>query len=140
MLTFPNPLSIMFPGAAGNWQAFDARFLSPNVSVTFAGNPAIEREVTEDVASYGRQIGWLCDIVAALAAAAPDTIKADPAAAESVTKLQDALEKIDAIKKRRKTSAYDSAREALAELGIADKAGYARLVRTLDPDKPPGRA
>jgi hypothetical protein len=137
MLAFPNPLNIMFPGAAGNWQAFDARFLSPNVSVNFAGNPTIEREVTEDVASYGRQIGWLNDIVNALAAAAPDTIKADPAASEALSKLQDALDKIEAIKKRRKVSAYDTAREALAELGQTDKAGYGRLVRTLDPDLPP---
>lgn len=137
MLAFPNPLNIMFPGAAGNWQAFDARFLSPNVSVNFAGNPTIEREVTEDVASYGRQIGWLNDIVNALAAAAPDTIKADPAASEALSKLQDALDKIEAIKKRRKVSAYDTALEALAELGQTDKAGYGRLVRTLDPDLPP---
>jgi hypothetical protein len=138
MLDFPNPLSIMFPGAAGNWQAFDARFLSPTVSVNFAGNPSIEREVTEDVASYGSQIGWLNDIVNALAAAAPDTIKADPAAQGALTKLQDALEKIEAIKKRRKANAYDSARNALAQLGAADKPAYGRLVRSLDPDQPPG--
>lgn len=137
MFNFPYPLNIMFPGAAGNWQAFDARFLSPNVSVNFAGNPMIEREVTEEVASYGSQIGWLNDIVSALAAAAPDTIKADPAAAESLTKLQDALEKIEAIKKRRKIGAYDSARDALAALRAADKSAYGRLVRTLDPDRPP---
>jgi hypothetical protein len=65
MFTFPNPLNIMFPGAGGNFQTFD--FLSPRVSVNFAGNSASEREVTEDVGSYGSQIGWLNDIVAALA-------------------------------------------------------------------------
>ena len=74
MYTFPNPLSIMFPGAGGNFQSFD--FWSPRVSVNFAGNPAVEREVTEDVASYGSQIGWLNDIVAALAKAAPDAVEA----------------------------------------------------------------
>ncbi len=137
MFNFPYPLNIMFPGAAGNWQAFEARFLSPNVSVNFAGNPMIEREVTEYVASYGSQIGWLNDIVAALAAAAPDTIKADPTATESLTKLQDALEKIEAIKTRRKAGAYDSARDALSRLGTADRDGYGRLVRSLNPDVPP---
>ena len=45
MYTFPNPLNIMFTGAGGNFQSFD--FWSPRVSVNFAGNPAIEREVTE---------------------------------------------------------------------------------------------
>jgi len=74
MYTFPNPLNIMFPGAGGNFQSFD--FWSPPVSVNFAGNPAVEREVTEDVASYGSQIGWLNDIVAALAKAAPDALRA----------------------------------------------------------------
>jgi hypothetical protein len=80
MLNFPYPLNIMFPGAAGNWQAFDARFLSPNVSVNFAGNPTVEREVTEDVASFGTQIGWLNDIVSALAAAAGDSLDRKPKA------------------------------------------------------------
>ena len=65
MLTFPYPFNI-FPGAGGNWQTIDTRWWSPTVSVNFAGNPAVEREVTEDVASYGRQIGWLSDIVIAL--------------------------------------------------------------------------
>ncbi len=85
MLNFPYPLNIMFPGAAGNWQAFDARFLSPNVSVNFAGDPTVEREVTEDVASFGTQIGWLNDIVSALAAAAGDSL--EPKANDALTKL-----------------------------------------------------
>src|SRR6267143_2041919 len=54
MLTFP--FFTAFPGAGGNDQTFDTRWWSPNVSVNFAGSPAIEREVVEDVASYGRQI------------------------------------------------------------------------------------
>ena len=137
MLNFPNPFSIMFPGAGGNWQAFDARFLSPNVSVNFAGNPMIEREVTEDVASYGTQLGWLNDIVYALAKASPDSVNADPDAKNSLDMLDAAMAKIDKIKKRRKTDAYSSARDALAELGASDKAAYSRLVTSLDPDRPP---
>jgi len=137
MLNFPNPLNIMFPGAAGNWQAFDARWLSPNISVNFAGNAAIEREVTEDVASYGSQLGWLNDIIVALADAAKDTIKANKDADESLNDLKDALKKIDKIKKRRKADAYDTARAALAQLGSSDKDAYGRLVRSLDPDRPP---
>ena len=138
MTTFANPFSILFPGAGGNLQSFDTSFFSPNVSVNFAGNRAVEREVNEDVASYGRQIGWLNDIVAALAAAAPDALKADPAAAGSLKKLGAAQEKIEAIKQRRKADAYDSAREALSRLGASDKDGYRRLVKLLNPDQPPG--
>lgn len=137
MLNFPFPLNIMFPGAGGNMQAFDAHFLSPNVSVNFAGNPMVEREVTEDVASYGTQIGWLSDIVYALAKAAPDTVDNDPDVKDALRKLDEAMKKIDKIKTRRKADAYDSARDALAALGQSDKAGYARLVRSLDADKPP---
>jgi len=107
------------------------------VSVSFAGNPAVEREVNEDVASYGRQIGWLNDIVVALAKTAPDTLKADAEAERALKMLKEAMAKIDDIKKRRKANALDMARDARANLGAADKAAYGRLVRSLDPDQPP---
>ena len=136
MLNFPYPLNIMFPGAAGNWQAFDARFLSPNVSVNFAGNPTVEREVTEDVASFGTQIGWLNDIVSALAAAAGDSL--EPKAKDALTKLTKAMEDIEKIKQRRKADVYDTARDALSHLAKSDKPGYRRLVGALDPENPPG--
>ena len=138
MITFPNPFNIMFPGAGGNWQTIDTNWLSPNISVNFAGNPAVEREVTEDVASFGSQIGWLNDIVLALAAAAPDTLKSSSEAEAALKKLTDAMAKIEMIKQRRKTSALDKARDALADLGSADKSAYGVLVRSLNPDKPPG--
>jgi hypothetical protein len=138
MYTFPNPLNIMFPGAGGNFQSFD--FWSPRVSVNFAGNPAVEREVTEDVASYGSQIGWLNDIVAALAKAAPDALKGNEDAEDALKSLNDDMQKIEAIKARRKANAYDTARDAIASLGAADKAAYKRLVTSRDPDDPPGTA
>lgn len=137
MNTFANPFNI-FPGAGGNWQTIDTRWWSPNISVSFAGDPGIEREVNEDVASYGSQIGWLNDIVVALAAAAPEAVKANAEAQAALKKLKEARDKIEKIKKRRKTSALDKARDALADLGAADKDAYGRLVRSLKPDKPLG--
>ena len=127
---------LYFPGAGGNWQEFMTRVLSPSIAVNFAGNSAIEREVVADVASYGRQIGWLNDIVAALTDATPDAIGADPAAADSLAKLKAARERIAAIKERRAASAVDDARDALKRLGKTDRDAYARLVRSLDPDRP----
>lgn len=127
-----------FPGAAGNWQAFMARLFSPNITMNFAGDAAIEREVNENVASYGRQIGWLDEIVTALAKAAPEVIAKDASARDAFEKLKGAQEKIGAIKKRRKGDAYDNARDALRRLGKADPDAYGRLVRSLDPDRPPG--
>ena len=133
MTTFPNPFNV-FPGAGGNWQEIMSRWWSPNISLNFAGDAGIEREVNEDVASYGRQIGWLNDIVEALIAAAPDEVKAQANAKGSLKKLQDAQQKIDEIKQRRKTNALDKARGALSAL---DENAYRRLLRSLDPDHPP---
>jgi len=137
MTTFPFNV---FPGAGGNWQEIFTRWWSPNISLNFAGDAGIEREVNEEVASYGRQIGWLNDVVAALAKAAPDALKNDKEAEGAMKSLTDAMQKIDAIKARRKTNAYDTARDALAKLGSADKGAYRRLVSSLDPDVPPGPA
>jgi hypothetical protein len=137
MTTFPNLFNV-FPGAGGNWQTIDTRWWSPNISVSFAGDPGIEREVSEDVASYGTQIGWLNDIVAALAQAAPQAIGAHADAKRALEKLTAARAEIEKIKRRRKTTALDKARDALADLGAADKGAYGRLVRSLDPDQPLG--
>lgn len=135
MTTFPNPFTFMFPGAGGNWQTIDTRWWSPNVTVNFAGNPAVEREVTEDVASYGRQIGWLNDIVLALSGDA--AIERNSKAGESLMKLKEAQTKIDAIKKRRQDVAVNNARGALVNLAATDQDAYSRLVRSLDPNSPP---
>jgi len=135
MTTFPNLFNV-FPGAGGNWQTIDTRWWSPNISVSFAGDPGIEREVTEDVASYGSQIGWLNDIVIALAAAAPNAVGQNAGAKRALDKLAKARVEIEKIKRRRKETAIDKARDALADLGAADKAAYGRLVRSLDPNKP----
>jgi hypothetical protein len=54
--------------------------------------------------------------------------------------LKDAMKKIDEIKQRRKANALDTARDALANLGSADKDAYKRLVNSLDPNDPPGAA
>ncbi len=133
----PFPLNIMFPGAAGNLQSFEGRAFSPTYTFNYAGNAEIEREVSEDVASYGRQIGWLNDIVLALAKAAPDSMK-DSAADGSLQKLKDAMVKIEAIKERRASSAYGQAQTALEALARTDKAALTRLLRSFD--EPPARA
>jgi hypothetical protein len=133
---FPIPFLTALPGV-GNWQTIDTRWWSPTVTMNFAGNPAVEREVTEDVASYGRQIGWLNDIVTALVATEGQAaIKRHPGAADSLRKLAAAQHKIEAIKKRRADTALDSAKNALDTLAKTDHAGYQRLVRSLDRDMP----
>jgi len=127
-----DPLNV-FPGAGGNWQEIMTRWWSPNISLNFAGNAGIEREVNEEVASYGRQIGWLNDIVLALAeAAAPQTPKR---ADDSLSKLKEAADRIAKIKKRRSTSALSAARDALDRLKATDKTAYNYLVSTLQAEQ-----
>ena len=102
-----------FPGAAGNWQEIMTRWWSPNITMNFAGNAAIEREVNEEVASYGSQLGWLNDIVAALAKNAETAISSDPEAAGALKDMLKARKQIDEIKQRRKQSAFERAQEAM---------------------------
>ena len=130
MTTFPFNV---FPGAGGNWQEFVTRWWSPNISLNFAGDAGIEREVNEDVATYGRQIGWLNDIVAALAAAAPDAVDASSDAAGSLKKLKAAQIKSSRSNSGARQTRSTSARRARA-LGMDD---YRRLLRSLDPEQPP---
>ena len=136
MNTFANPFSIMFPGAAGNWQEIMTRWWSPNISLNFAGDAGIEREINENVASYGSQIGRLNEIVEALATAMPEAVSKGEAA-DALRKLKKAQQRIDEIKQRRKQSALDRARDALAALNENE---YRGLIGSLDPDHPPGKA
>lgn len=127
-----------FPGAAGNWQEIMTRFWSPNISVNFAGNADVEREVNEDVASYGRQIGWLNEVVLALGAEIP--LKNGSDAAKSLAKMKTAQERIEKIKNRRKESALERARDALASLRDEDAAAYRDLLRSSQRDLPSSSA
>jgi len=134
-----NPLNV-FPGAGGNWQEIMTRWWSPNISLNFAGNAGVEREVNEEVASYGRQIGWLNDIVLALAKAAPDQIKQSKQADDSLAKMEKAANKIADIKKRRSASALSAARDALDHLKASDATAYNYLVSTLQAEPPSSAA
>ncbi len=129
----PFPFSVAMPGAGGNWQTIDTRWWSPNLTMNFAGDPAIEREINEEVATYGRQIGWLNDIVAALVEAdGKAAIANSEKATQSFDKLEAARRKIDAIKHRKAADAIDQARDAMARLAKADAPAYRRLLRSLE--------
>lgn len=118
------------PGAAGNWQEIMTRWWSPNISVNFAGNADVERTINEDVASYGTQIGWLNEVVMALAHAMP--VDGDPKAKTALEKIKEADKKITDIINQRKGSAMTKAREALEDLQKSDAEGYRRLLRSLE--------
>jgi hypothetical protein len=47
MTTFPNLFNV-FAGAGRNWPTIDTRWRSANISVSFAGDPGIERSLNPD--------------------------------------------------------------------------------------------
>ena len=103
-------------------QRIAAPWSSPTLNVNYAGDPVIEDRVVADVASYGRQLGWLSEIVIELA-------KNKRAPSDTLKRLEDAAMKIAEIKKQRQKSTRDRAEEALDRLEREQPAQYKRLLR-----------
>lgn len=118
-----NPFSWLRAPLSGDViQRIATSWFSPSMTVNFAGDAAIEGKVVTEVASYGRQIGWLNEIVAALATG-------KPVPAETLAKLQAAMAEIEALKKEAAGDAETMADAALDRLAAQDEAAFARLVR-----------
>jgi hypothetical protein len=103
-------------------QRITAPWFSPSLTVNYAGDPAIEDRVVTEVASYGKQLGWLNDIVLALA-------NQQPVPKDTLSCLEKAVEKINAIKKETQLSAVDAANNALDRLKRDEPDAYAELLR-----------
>lgn len=97
------------------------RFFSPALTVNYAGNAAIEERVAADVASNGKQIGWLNQLVLDLAnKRAPD--------ARTLEQLTQAVAAIEDIKKQHGKSTLDGAIAALDKLQSEEVDEYRRLL------------
>ncbi len=103
-------------------QRITAPWFSPSLTVNYAGDPVIEDRVVTEVASYGRQLGWLSEIALALV-----NKKAIPE--DALHKLEEAGERIKAIKKEVQGSALDVATKALDRLEREQPADYEKLLR-----------
>ena len=103
-------------------QRITAPWFSPSLTVNYAGDPAIEDRVVTEVASYGKQLGWLNDIVLALA-------KQQAVPKDRLSCLEEAVEKIDAIKKEIQLSVVEAANKALDRLKREEPDAYAKLLR-----------
>lgn len=90
-----------------------------------AGDAAIEREVFS-TASYGRQIGWLTELLLAGQAGADDAARSRGAAARE--RLQAVQDKVDALKALRGRDDRAEAERALDRLGRADAAALRQLL------------
>ena len=103
-------------------QRITAPWFSPSLTVNYAGNPAVEDRVVTEVASYGKQLGWLTEIVIALA-------ERQTLPEETLRRLEKATKDIDAIKKQVRASAVEAANNALDRLERDDPAQYDKLLR-----------
>jgi len=91
-----------------------------NISVNYAGNVEIEKDVVEKVASFGKQLGIITEAVLALADGKPKNDKA-------IVRLREIAAKIEELKNQNKASLADQAREALVRLEKAEPATARRI-------------
>jgi hypothetical protein len=103
-------------------QRITAPWFSPALTVNYAGDPVIEDRVVTEVASYGRQIGWLTEIAVALA-------KKQLPPEETLRRLEKASHDINAIKQDVHRSSFDAANAALDRLERDDPEAYKNLMR-----------
>lgn len=103
-------------------QRITAPWFSPSLTVNYAGDPAVEDRVVTEVASYGKQLGWLTEIAIALA-------RTQPVPTETLGRLEKAANDIAAIKEQVGVSAVEAAHDALDRLERHDPAQYHNLLR-----------
>lgn len=99
-------------------------WFSPAVTYNFAGDATIEKQVIESVASYGRQIGWLNEVVLALA-------DGNPPPSATVERMRQAVNEVEALKAVHASTAFADATDALARLKKESPRNYDRLLLTL---------
>ena len=103
-------------------QRITAPWFSPSLTVNYAGDPEVEDRVVTEVASYGKQLGWLTEIAIALA-------RMQPVPEETLGRLEKAAKDIAAIKEQVGVSAVEAANDALDRLERHDPAQYHNLLR-----------
>jgi len=91
----------------------------PFTTVNYAGDPEVEDRVVTEVASYGRQLGWLMEIIIALA-------KQQAVPMETLKRLEQ--EKIEAVKRSVHRSALDEAQALLDRLERDQPEAYQKLL------------
>jgi exonuclease VII small subunit len=136
-----NPLSFWWelarlPLSGDVDQRFLGSFLSPSLTVNYGGNAEIERRVVSDVASFGRQIGWLSEIVDRLA-------DGERPPEDALRKLREAMEQIAAIKEQMRQSAQIEAADAVDRFAKQDPEALReflqRRLEDLAQARPPGK-
>ena len=107
-------------------EKISAPWFSPSLTVNYAGDPAVEERVVNEIASYGSQIGWLNDVVLALAKNA----QLPAPLAETVQRMTDTANKIEELKAASRNATLNAATMALDRLKQEQPAAYTALLQT----------
>jgi hypothetical protein len=91
-----------------------------HITVNYEGNPAIEKDVAANVASYGKQLGIITEAVLALAPGGPDE-------AEPIKRLRKIAKKIEKIKEEHRGDLADAAQQAMDSLAKKDRRAAERI-------------
>lgn len=84
-----------------------------------AGNGELEQKIHEDIASYGRQLGLMAEVLLGLAG----SDKVTPGqAAKSLARLEEVQDRVEALKQREHDAAVQAAVRALEKLAASDPA------------------
>lgn len=86
-----------------------------------AGKWQVEQQIVTHVASYGKQLGWIADIVLTLA-------QQNDLSSEAVGKLSRAVNRINQIKADHAKGAEDEARDALNRLKANNPGDFRRVM------------
>jgi uncharacterized protein YdcH (DUF465 family) len=101
-----------------------SNFFSPSYTINFAGKWPVEERIVSNVASYGKQLGWLSEIVLELT-------KGKEFPGDTLAKLKRAVGHIEQIKAEHTRSAEEDARDALERLKQEDPDQFRRIISKL---------
>jgi hypothetical protein len=91
-----------------------------HITVNYQGDPAIEKDVAANVASYGKQLGIITEAVLAVADGGPEK-------AQRIDRLRDIAEKIEKIKQDHRRDLAASAQQAMDSLAKTDRDAAERI-------------
>jgi len=94
-----------------------------NLTVNYAGNADVERKVVEDIASFGKQLGIITDVVLSM--------NGDPLepGEDPLKQLREIAGAVNEVKQRGKGSLSERASAAMAKLAASDSGAAERIAR-----------
>lgn len=118
---------------SGDWaQQVDTNTVVDALAREGSSDPRLEREAI-GIASYGRQLGWITEVLLARDSAADPTTQAE--GERSLARLRETRSRIEALKPDDSATLARAAAQALGKLQQADPAAHARLLASIASQK-----